>query len=253
MNCGSTSSALPSLLRSTRNANSVGPTASISVSIHGPTGFAGILQPDDLPRKVRDLYDIGVTVAVDIDRKVAEVVDVAAVEWDVADSCAWSSSGASYQYSAERMSSRPSLLKSATATDSLKPGSTMCTLKAISSGRLMLEPQPRAHLCVNQQDQQVSDSSRTSSGTTHEKNQEQFDHRLASPASSLEPVSLTRSVLSVSSVALSCCPCHPRLTSTSAATRAAGGRANRARPNCGSTRARRAPATPPSLPAPAPS
>ena len=30
----------------------------------------------------------------------------------------------------------PSLLKSATATDSLKPGSTICTLKAISAGRL---------------------------------------------------------------------------------------------------------------------
>ncbi len=50
-----------------------------------PTGFAGILQPDDLSRKVRDLYDIRVTVAVDIDWEVAEVVDVAAVEWDVAD------------------------------------------------------------------------------------------------------------------------------------------------------------------------
>src|SRR4029453_18334323 len=44
--------------------------------------------------------------------------------------------GAAYQCSAERMSSRPSLLKSATATLSLKPGSIICTLKAMSAGRL---------------------------------------------------------------------------------------------------------------------
>ena len=50
-----------------------------------PACLAGILQPHDLSRKVRDLYDIRVTVAVDIDWEVAEVVDVAAVEWDVAD------------------------------------------------------------------------------------------------------------------------------------------------------------------------
>src|SRR5687768_7790631 len=44
--------------------------------------------------------------------------------------------GASYQCSADRMSGRPSLLKSATATLSLKPGSIICTLKAMSAGRL---------------------------------------------------------------------------------------------------------------------
>ena len=47
--------------------------------------------------------------------------------------------GASYQYSAERMSRRPSLLKSATATLSLNPGSIICTLKAMSAGRLRTE------------------------------------------------------------------------------------------------------------------
>src|SRR5215203_2662610 len=44
--------------------------------------------------------------------------------------------GASYQCSAERMSRRPSLLKSATATLSLNPGSIICTLKAMSAGRV---------------------------------------------------------------------------------------------------------------------
>src|SRR5688572_18365518 len=43
--------------------------------------------------------------------------------------------GASYQYSADRMSRRPSLLKSATATLSLNPGSTKCIRNAISAGR----------------------------------------------------------------------------------------------------------------------
>src|SRR5918992_1132859 len=43
--------------------------------------------------------------------------------------------GASYQCSAERMSSRPSRLKSATATLSLKPGSIIWTRNAMSAGR----------------------------------------------------------------------------------------------------------------------
>jgi hypothetical protein len=47
--------------------------------------FAWIPEPDDPPCEVRDLHDVGIAVAVDVHRQIAEVVDVAAVERNVAD------------------------------------------------------------------------------------------------------------------------------------------------------------------------
>ena len=95
-----------------------------------------ILQPDDLRREITELHDVHPAVAIHVDGDIGEVVDVVGVEVDLRGADASSTLGASYQFSPEMMSGRPSLLRSATATVSLAPGSIMRTWKGMSGGRL---------------------------------------------------------------------------------------------------------------------
>jgi hypothetical protein len=80
--------------------------------------FARVFHPDDIVQKIPALNDVDITVAVDVNCQVGKIVDVLAVEVDVANT-SLVHVGASYQNSPERMSSFLSLFTSTNAAVSL--------------------------------------------------------------------------------------------------------------------------------------
>ena len=84
--CATISSARPSLSTSASTANSTLPPPLISISCQSadPPALPGVLPPRDLAGEPGHVGEIGIAVAVDVDRHQAEAVDVVAGESDLA-------------------------------------------------------------------------------------------------------------------------------------------------------------------------